>query len=80
MNGNGNEPMPKKSISFSISLPQWMVDLVDDELERNDYDSRSFLILTALKTYFESQIFAEQRGPDFWKRAYRTQISKSCDK
>jgi metal-responsive CopG/Arc/MetJ family transcriptional regulator len=71
--------LPKKSISFSISLPQWLVDLLDCEMEREDIDSRSFLIQTALKAYLEGKYLAESRSPDFWKQQYRKRMEESCE-
>lgn len=44
--------LPSKSISLSISLPQWLVDLVDKEMEDLLIDSRSAIIAGALKEHF----------------------------
>ncbi len=74
--------LPTKSISFSISLPQWLVDLVDAEDAEKLTGSRSAIIAAALKEHFErigdAEIIAEAKANGYWKRLYARRVNPSC--
>jgi len=75
-----NSGLPSKSISVSVSLPQWLVDLVDMEMEELIVDSRSAIIATSLKEHFErraeGEMLEQARKSGVLKEYYQKQMEE----
>lgn len=54
-----------KSETISISLPSWMIDVIDETCHRKDF-TRSCLIKRSLKRY----LLAQNDTPEMWEELY----------
>lgn len=61
-----------KTESISISLPGWLIDLLDHTCEVQDF-SRSTFIKRALKRY----LLDKNQDPDLWTTLYERLMEKS---
>ena len=66
--------MPKlspKSETVSISLPSWMIEILDETCHRQDF-TRSCLIKRALKRY----LLSKNDTPELWEELYDRLFNK----
>jgi metal-responsive CopG/Arc/MetJ family transcriptional regulator len=57
--------LSKKTETISISLPSWMIELMDETCHRQDF-SRSCFVRKSLKKY----LLAKNDSPDLWESLY----------
>lgn len=67
--------LPKSAESISISLPSWLIEMVDAYAASNPLEpNRSQVIQRALRRF----LLAESDSPAVWHELYRRQTAKSC--
>lgn len=79
---NGHS-LPLESVSFSISLPQWQVDLIEAEMREKLIDKRSPVIANILKEYFErtaeAKLIKQAKENGMLRKHYQETMDPSCE-
>ena len=58
--------LPKNTEAVSVSMPSWLIELVDDYAGKHDF-TRSSLITRAIRKYLSLKIMD---SPELWERVY----------
>jgi hypothetical protein len=66
--------IPKTTETTSISIPSWLIELVDDYCAKTDM-SRSAFIVRALRKYF----LLKFDDPTLWNHIYNQKSKTSCE-
>jgi metal-responsive CopG/Arc/MetJ family transcriptional regulator len=66
--------IPSTTETTSISLPTWLLELIDRYAKRADMN-RSQFIVRAVRKY----LLLKYDSPALWKQIYQNQSEASCD-
>lgn len=67
--------LPKSTETISISVPTWLVQLVDEYVENGADMSRSSFIVRSVRKY----LLLKHDSPKLWKSIYNGKIEGSCE-
>ncbi len=75
------DDLPINSVSFSVSLPSYMVEILDEIAQRN-FKDRSKYIQDAIREKIHRDVVSSapdnQNDFSFWRRLYKRFFEESC--